>query len=136
VGASFIRGPLALGGERAVRDAHRREVQHCTEVEGEAAAAGMVSAGGVDQEDIRLRGKGSHGGFEQMSLSEGQQPRLVRCARSAGYDDRLAVDTRGRPGRVARVARAAAASGEADEDAANSRAGLERPRRRIERGQA
>jgi hypothetical protein len=119
-----------------VGDADGWEIEDLAEVEGEAAAAGMVSAGGVDQEDIRLRGKGSHGGFEQMSLSEGQQPRLVRCARSAGYDDRLAVDTRGRPGRVARVARAAAASGEADEDAANSRAGLERPRRRIERGQA
>jgi hypothetical protein len=51
-----------------VRDAYRREVQHCTEMEGEAAAAGMVSAGGVDQEDVRLHREGAHGGFQQRSL--------------------------------------------------------------------
>jgi hypothetical protein len=119
-----------------VRDADRWEAQHCTEVECEAGTAGMVSAGGVDHDDIRLRGKGSEGGFQQRPLSEGQQPWLVRCARSAGYDHRLAVDTRGCPRRVARVAGAGAASGEADEDAADPRARLEPPRRRVERGQA
>jgi hypothetical protein len=84
--------------------------------------------------DLRLRGKGSEGGFQQRPLSEGQQPWLVRCARSAGYDHRLAVDTRGCPRRVARVAGAGAASGEADEDAADSRAGLEAPRLGVEGG--
>jgi hypothetical protein len=83
-GASFVRGPLALGDERAMRYADRGDVQHRAEVEGEAAAAGMVSAGGVDQEDLRPRGEGAHGGLEQRSLSERQQSRLVRCARSAG----------------------------------------------------
>jgi hypothetical protein len=110
-GAWFVHGPLALGDEWAVRDADRWEVQHRAEVEGEAGAAGVVSGGGVDQEDIRLRGEGSHGGFEQSSLSKGQQSWLVRCARSAGYDDRLAADAGRCPRRVARMAGAGAASG-------------------------
>jgi hypothetical protein len=119
-----------------VRDADRWEVQHCTEVEGEAGAAGVVSAGGVDQEHIGRNRNGSHGSLEQRSFSEGQQSWLVRCTRSAGYDDRLLADTGGCPRRVARVAGAGAASGKADEDAADSRAGLEPPRLRLERGQA
>jgi hypothetical protein len=87
-----------------VGDADGREIEDLAEVEGQAGAARMVPAGGVDQEDIRLRAEGSHGGFEQRSLSEGEQARLVRCARSAGYDDRLLADTGGCPRRVARVA--------------------------------
>jgi hypothetical protein len=47
-----------------VGDSDGREIEDLAEMEGEAGAAGMVSAGGVDQEDIRLRGEGSHGGFE------------------------------------------------------------------------
>jgi hypothetical protein len=136
VGASFVRGPLAFGDERAVGNAHGREIEDLAEVEGEAGAAGMVSAGGVDQEDVRRRGDGSHGGFEQRSLSEGQQSWLVRCARSAGYNDRLLADTGGCPRRVARLAGAGAASGEADEHGADPRDRLEPPRRRSERGQA
>jgi hypothetical protein len=135
-GASFGRGPLAFGDKRAVGDAHGREIEDLAEVEGEAGAAGMVSAGGVDQEGIRLRSECAHGGFEQSSLSESQPSRLVRRARSAGYDDRLPADAGRRPGRVARVAGAGAASGEADEDAADSRVGLEAPRLRLEGGQA
>jgi hypothetical protein len=48
-GALFARGPLALGDERAVRDADGREIEDCAEVEGEATDAGVVPAGRVDQ---------------------------------------------------------------------------------------
>jgi hypothetical protein len=119
-----------------VGDADRRDVQHRTEVEGEAGSAGMVSAGCVDQQHIRRSREGSHGGFEQWSLSEGQQARLVCCAGTARHHERLLPDTGRCPRRVASVARAAAASGEADEDAADPSAWLEAPRRKLERGQA
>jgi hypothetical protein len=68
-GALFVRGPLPFGDERAVGDADGREIEDLAEVEGEAAAAAMVSAGGVAHEDIQLCGEGSHGGFQQRSLA-------------------------------------------------------------------
>jgi hypothetical protein len=47
-GAALVRWPLALGNERAMRDADRREVQHRAEVERETGAARMVAAGRID----------------------------------------------------------------------------------------
>jgi len=47
-GAALVFQPLTFGLERAVGDADCWYVEHSAEVEREAGAAGMVSAGGVD----------------------------------------------------------------------------------------
>ena len=73
--------PLALGGERAVRDTDRRELEHCAEVEREAGSARMVAAGRVDQEHIRPLRQRANGGFQECALAESKQARLVRAAR-------------------------------------------------------
>jgi hypothetical protein len=46
-GASLVPRPYALGDERAVRHADRRQVQHGTEVQREARPARMVAPGRV-----------------------------------------------------------------------------------------
>ena len=55
-GAALVCRPLAFGLERAVGDADGRDVEHRAEVEGQAGAARVVAAGGVDQEDVRRLG--------------------------------------------------------------------------------
>jgi hypothetical protein len=62
--ASFVWWPVALGGEWAVGDTYRREIQDGAEVEGDAGSARVVSAGAVDQEDAGRVPQRAHGGFQ------------------------------------------------------------------------
>jgi hypothetical protein len=66
--AAFVRRPLALGCERTVRDADGREIQHGTEMKGEARGARVVAAGGVDEEHVRLLRESAHRGLEQRAF--------------------------------------------------------------------
>lgn len=51
---------LALGDERTVRDADRRELEHGAELKREAGSARVVLAGRVDQENVgQLRQRGN-----------------------------------------------------------------------------
>src|SRR6266545_5356926 len=129
-GALLVRRPLALRVERAMGDADGREIQNCAELEREPRPARVVTARGVDQEDIRRLRKGTDGCFQQRAFAQREQSRLVGGARPALYDNRLAADIRGRPGLVTGLARTALAAGKADEDAADPRARLEQPGRR------
>src|SRR5919108_5800337 len=71
-GPSFVCRPLALGDERAVGDADRREVEHRAEVEGEARAARVVAARGVDQEHIGRLRECAHCRFEESAFAKGE----------------------------------------------------------------
>jgi hypothetical protein len=88
-GATLVSGPFAFSGERAVRDAHGRKVQHPSEVEGEAGSPRVVAAGGVDDEDVRRLRKCANGSFEQLALAQRQQTRFVGRAGIARHDDGL-----------------------------------------------
>jgi hypothetical protein len=58
-----------MGDKWAVRDADGRNVEHRAEVESEAGSAWMVSAGGVNQEDVRRLGKRANSGLQQLTLA-------------------------------------------------------------------
>jgi hypothetical protein len=77
----------------------------------------------------------ARGGLEQGSLAESEQARLVGSGGAAGHGDGLAARARSCPRPVSGAAGPAAAAGEADEDRAEPRAGLEPPQQGVERGQ-
>jgi hypothetical protein len=79
--------------------------------------------------------RGADGGLQQRSLTECEQARFVGSTAAARHHDGLATGARRCPGRISGAARPAAASGEADEDRADPRAGLELQGRGIARGQ-
>jgi hypothetical protein len=135
-GASLVRRPCALGDERAVRHADGRHVQHRTEVQREARPARMVAPGRVDEEHLRRFRERADRGLQQGSFAESQQARLVGSGGAAGHGDGLAARARSCPRPVSGAAGPAAAAGEADEDRAEPRAGLEPPQQGVERGQA
>src|SRR5438093_13390522 len=101
-------------------------------MEREAGAARVIAACSVDEQHVwRLRER-AHRRLEQRSLTQGEQARLVRCARAPWHDGRLVADRGSHPRRVADIAGAAAAAGEADEDAADPRSWSKLPPRRVE----
>jgi hypothetical protein len=69
-GAAFVCRPLAFSYERAVGGPYGWEIQDCTEVESEAGSAWVVSAGGVDKEDVRRFRESADNGFEQGSFAQ------------------------------------------------------------------
>jgi hypothetical protein len=112
-----------------VRYPHGRKSEHRAELEPGAGPVRMVAAGGVDQEHVGQLGQRADCGFQELALPESEQARLVRRTRVTGHHRHATVDARGRPRRVARLAGAAFPTGEAEEDAADSRLSLESPRR-------
>ena len=133
--AALIGRPIALGDERAVRDADGRELEHGAELECEACSARMVAAGRVDQQYVRRLRQRANRGFQECALAEPEQARLVRCARMTWHHRRASIDPRGCPRRIARLARAPFPAGEADEDAADLGLQLESPPLRPKRSQ-
>jgi len=104
-------------------------------MEREAGAARVIAACSVDEQHVwRLRER-AHRRLEQRSLTQGEQARLVRCARAPWHDGRLVADRGSHPRRVAAATRAAAATGETDEDGADPRSRSEPPRGRVERAE-
>lgn len=75
--AALVGGPLAFGGERAVRDADAREVEHGSEVKRETGAARVVATRRVDQEQVRQVWEGSDGGLEKRALAKREEARFV-----------------------------------------------------------
>ena len=130
---ALVRRQLARGAERSVRDADRRQIQHGTEVQGEAGATRVVAPRAVDEQHVRRLCQRAYRGLEQRTLAQGEQTRVVRRARRPRHDDNLVADGRRSPGSVAGVARTAAAADEANEDGADPRSRTEPPRRRSER---
>jgi hypothetical protein len=102
--ASDVRRPGALGCQRTVRDADCREIQHGTEMKGEARTARVIPAGCIDEKDVRWLRESAQRGLEERTLAEREQAGLVRGAGSARHDDALAAVARGGPRRVAGVA--------------------------------
>ncbi len=50
-------------------DAHRRDVEDGAEMECESGPAGVVAAGGVDEQDLGPVTKGTYGGFEYRAFA-------------------------------------------------------------------
>ena len=98
--AGLVRRPVAVGDQRAMRDADRREVEQSAQMQGHACAPGVVAAGGVDEKNVRACGQGVHRSEQQGARAKKEQPGLVRSARSArddGFgDDPAVLDDRGR----------------------------------------
>jgi hypothetical protein len=69
-GAGLVRRPLAAGLERTMSDTDSREVEDCTELEGEAGAARVVATGRIHEQDVRWLRESAHGGLEQGTLPE------------------------------------------------------------------
>jgi protein-L-isoaspartate(D-aspartate) O-methyltransferase len=113
--AALVLRPIALGGERAMRDADGRDVEDGAEVERDARTARMVAARGVDEKDVRLRAERSHRRLEQRALAKREQARLVRQASLAFDNGAFATDGGRGPREVTGLAGAGPALGEADE---------------------
>jgi hypothetical protein len=88
------------GKERSMRHADGRNVDRGPQVEGEPGPSGMISAGGVHQEDVGHVGKRSNCRLEQRSLPHRERAGPIAGGRSA--DDSIEGDRRG-PRRLARV---------------------------------
>src|SRR6266536_5095114 len=91
-GAALVWRPVALCHERPVRDANSCEIEHRAEVDGKAGAAWMVTAGGIDENNVRRLRKRPNCRLEQRAFPEREQARLVRGTRATWHDDALAAD--------------------------------------------
>ncbi len=76
--APLLRRRGAVGQERLPCYADRRQRELCTQMERQPGAAWMVSAGGVDEQDLGTLWKSQHSLFHQGPLTEGEQAWLVR----------------------------------------------------------
>ena len=128
VRAALLRRQRAVGDERAVRDADRRQAEHVAEVEGEAGAPRMVAAGGVDDQHVRAVGEAVDRVLQRRAGAQREQAGLVGAAGLVldRHDLRLLAglqQRRGGPRGVARVALAGLVGGEADEAAGDAQIG-------------
>jgi hypothetical protein len=103
--------PVTLRLQRSLGDAHRGDVEHRAEVHGEPCSPGMIPSGRIYEQDVRGLRQGTHRGFQQRSLPEGQKSRLVGRLRlsldEAMHHCRTLAEKRGRgPGLLPRLARA------------------------------
>ncbi len=69
--------PFAIGKQWSVSDTHGREFEQRPQVKGQTGPPWMVTASGVDQENIRRARQFPHHRLQQGTLSQGQQPGLV-----------------------------------------------------------
>jgi hypothetical protein len=67
------RRPFALGQQRAVRDSDGRHTKHRTEMQRETGATGMVTAGGIDEQNVERRAELAERTLEHGTLAEGEQ---------------------------------------------------------------
>jgi hypothetical protein len=76
-GTALIGGPGALGEQRPGGHPDRGQPKNSPQVEGKAGTAGMVAAGGVDEQDLGGERQGAHGLLEQRPFPESEQGRPV-----------------------------------------------------------
>jgi hypothetical protein len=114
--------------ERPVGHADAREIEHRTEVDGEAGTTGVVASGGVRDDDLGLPGQRPNCRLQQSALAQRQQSRPVEGPSRAPHDRgpaEVAVGAHERRSGPAALARSEGAPREADKAT-----GDERPRTR------
>lgn len=99
---------------------HGGHIEHCSQMEGQAGSAGVVPAGGIDQEHLGGTIQAPHRLLEKRAFAEGQQARMVSSAGFALHRhlvDHPAFSKHGRPGpsRLPGRARSRPSSAEAHE---------------------
>jgi hypothetical protein len=77
-GADAVRRPWTLAGERSVSDAHRRQLEDGTEVDGEPGSSRVVGPGGVDEQHLRFDGQTAHRRLKNTSDARSQEAGDVR----------------------------------------------------------
>jgi hypothetical protein len=108
-----------MGVERPVRHTDRGEVEHGAEMEGEPRAARVVTAGRVDEQNVRRLFERTDGLLERRPFAQCEQAGLVRSSCRSANDD-FDPPRRGRcPGGVPGVACPSLPAREADKAAAD-----------------